>query len=48
MFYEMDRAIFTEQIERINISLDGKTVRSTEKMKDYEKPLHIVRAQICE
>lgn len=30
------------------ISLDGKTVRSTEKMKSYTSPLHIVSAQLGE
>ena len=30
------------------ISLDGKTVRSTEKMKSYPSPLHIVSAQLGE
>lgn len=30
------------------ISVDGKTIRSTEKMDSYEKPLHIISAQISE
>jgi predicted transposase YbfD/YdcC len=30
------------------ISLDGKTVRSTAKMKSFDSPLHIVSAQIAE
>lgn len=35
-------------VEGLTLSLDGKTVRSTEKMESYESPLHIVSAQICE
>lgn len=35
-------------MEGLTLSLDGKTVRSTEKMESYESPLHIVSAQICE
>ena len=30
------------------ISVDGKTIRSTAKMDSYEKPLHIISAQISE
>ena len=30
------------------ISLDGKTIRSTTKMKNMDTPLHIISAQICE
>lgn len=30
------------------VSLDGKTIRSTEKMKSYSSPLHIVSAQLGE
>ena len=30
------------------VSIDGKTVRSTKKMKQYEKPLHIISAQLTE
>ncbi len=30
------------------ISVDGKTIRSTGKMDGYEKPLHIISAQISE
>ena len=32
----------------LTIALDGKTVRSTEKMKSYSSPLHIVSAQLGE
>ncbi len=32
----------------ITVAVDGKTVRSTTKMKDYDNPLHIVSAQISE
>ena len=30
------------------IVLDGKTVRSTVKIQQYDSPLHIISAQICE
>jgi predicted transposase YbfD/YdcC len=32
----------------LTLSVDGKTVRSTEKMDRYESPMHIVSAQIAE
>ncbi len=32
----------------LTVSLDGKTVRSTAKMKNYSSPLHIVSAQLSE
>lgn len=32
----------------LTIAVDGKTVRSTEKMKNYERPLHIISAQLSE
>lgn len=32
----------------LTVSLDGKTVRSTTKMKNYSSPLHIVSAQLSE
>ena len=34
--------------EKGTISFDGKTVRSTGRMKSYSKPLHIVSAQLAE
>jgi hypothetical protein len=34
--------------KRKTISFDGKTVCSISKMKNYDKPLHIVSAQIGE
>jgi predicted transposase YbfD/YdcC len=38
----------TGDISNRTISLDGKSVRSTGKMKNYDNPLHIVSAQIGE
>lgn len=35
-------------MEGMTVSLDGKTIRSTEKMERYESPLHIVSAQAAE
>lgn len=32
----------------LTLALDGKTVRSTDKMKKYESPLHIISAQLSE
>jgi len=37
-----------EDIKNVTLSFDGKTVRSTAKMKKYKNPLHIVSAQIAE
>lgn len=37
-----------EQREGLTLSLDGKTVRSTEKMKKHRNPIHIVSAQLSE
>ena len=37
-----------EDRKGITISLDGKTIRSTEKMESYDSPLHIIGAQISE
>ena len=33
---------------RTTLSLDGKTIRSTNGMKNMDTPLHIISAQICE
>lgn len=41
-------SILPKNRENLTISLDGKTIRSTGKMKSYENPLHIVSAQISE
>ena len=37
-----------QERQETTISFDGKTVRSTKKMKAYERPLHIVSAQLAE
>lgn len=42
------RSMLPDGVEGLTLSLDGKTIRSTEKMESYESPLHIVSAQICE
>jgi hypothetical protein len=36
------------QTKNSTISFDGKTVRSTGKMKNYTKPLHIVSGHLAE
>jgi len=35
-------------LKNLTVSFDGKTIRSTKNMKNYESALHIVSAQICE
>jgi hypothetical protein len=35
-------------LDDLTISFDGKTIRSTGRMKEYEKPLHILSAYLCE
>lgn len=37
-----------DDMKNATLSFDGKTVRSTAKMKKYKNPLHIVSAQIAE
>lgn len=37
-----------EKAERLTISFDGKTVRSTSQMESYESPLHIISAHLSE
>ncbi|MCI9072201.1 MAG: ISAs1 family transposase [Lachnospiraceae bacterium] len=47
-FHEWFRSMVPESMEGMTISLDGKTIRSTEKMASYESPLHVVSAQVSE
>lgn len=37
-----------DELKDATLAVDGKTVRSTSKMKKYKNPLHIVSAQIAE
>ncbi len=37
-----------ESKDGLTLSVDGKTIRSTEKMEAYESPMHIVSAHIAE
>lgn len=41
-------SILPQNREGLSIAVDGKTVRSTEKMKEYQQPLHIISAQLSE
>ena len=41
-------SILPEDRENLTIALDGKTIRSTGKMEEYDSPLHIISAQISE
>jgi len=47
-FEKWVRSIMPEKADKLTISLDGKTVRSTGKMQKYESPLHIISAQISD
>lgn len=47
-FSTLWQQILPEDRSGITVSLDGKTVRSTEAMDEYELPMHIVSAQIAE
>lgn len=40
--------LMPEERAGLTIAVDGKTVRSTEKMKNYQQPLHIISAQLSE
>jgi predicted transposase YbfD/YdcC len=42
------QSLLPESKEGLTLSVDGKTVRSTEKMSSYESPMHIVSAHIAE
>ncbi len=41
-------SMLPEKMDGLTVSLDGKTVRSTQKMDSYESPLHIISAQVSE
>ena len=41
-------SLLPEDRAGLTISVDGKTVRSTEKMKNCQQPLHIISAQLSE
>jgi len=41
-------SLVPEKPEGYTVSFDGKTIRSTSKMAEYENPLHIVSAHIAE
>jgi predicted transposase YbfD/YdcC len=47
-FINWVQSLIPERKEGYTFSFDGKTTRSTTKMKSYENPLHIVSAQIAE
>lgn len=47
-FAQWAASMLPENREKLTLSLDGKTIRSTGKMERYENPLHIVSAQIAE
>lgn len=47
-FHEWVKSMIPESMEGMTVSLDGRTIRSAEKMESYENPLHIVSAQVSE
>ena len=47
-FMNWVQSFLPEDNQALTLSFDGKTIRSTGKMDSYEKPLHIVSAQIAE
>lgn len=47
-FLKWVSSILPENRNNLTVSLDGKTIRSTGQMKNYESPLHIVSAQVSE
>jgi len=47
-FSALWQQVLPKNRSKTTISLDGKTIRSTEAMEEYELPMHIVSAQIAE
>ena len=47
-FVNWIQSMLPETLEGYTISLDGKTIRSTNNMSSYDNPLHIVSAHIAE
>ncbi len=47
-FSKWVQSMLPESKDGLTLSVDGKTIRSTEKMEAYESPLHIVSAHIAE
>ena len=47
-FINWVQALIPETLTGFTLSFDGKTIRSTGKMKNYNSPMHIVSAQIAE
>jgi len=41
-------SVMPEKADKLTVSLDGKTIRSTTGMKKYDTPLHIISAQVSE
>lgn len=48
MFMQWVETVLPEESENLTLSIDGKTIRSTNKMGNYKTPLHIVSAFISE
>lgn len=47
-FIKWVQSFLPAEKKKLTLSFDGKTIRSTGKMDKYEKPIHIVSAQIAE
>jgi len=48
LFTKWVKSLLSHDMTGTTLALDGKTIRSTGKMKDYEESLHIVSAQVAE
>jgi predicted transposase YbfD/YdcC len=47
-FMNWTRTLLPEFLDDLTIAFDGKTIRSTGNMSEYEKPLHILSAYLAE
>jgi len=48
LFTRWSRTLLPEFLDGLTISFDGKSIRSTGKMCEYEKPIHILSAHLAE
>ena len=48
LFTKWVTTLLPESLKNLTIAFDGKTICSTGKMNNYDKPLHILSAYLCE
>jgi len=48
LFTNWATTLLPESLKDLTIAFDGKTIRSTGKMNNYDKPIHILSAYLCE